>query len=194
MAADDGIVVIGGGAAADSFVHEYRAANGSGRVTVLSDDERAPYFRPSLTKELLRRETDEHQVGLDDQWYAEGHVDLRLRAHVSAIDLDRQTVNTADGPVGFDTLVVATGSSAAELPNPVNFEAAAQHVRPEDLAGAIPHGPDVEAYVAAARQYSDAGFDRVALVQVGDHQDGFFDFWRWTLRAELESALQPVRR
>lgn len=118
MAVDDGIVVIGGGAAADSFVHEYRAANGSERVTMITDDGRAPYFRPSLTKELLRRETDERNIGLDDPWYAQGHVDLRLRAHVSAIDLDRQTVTTPDGPIGFDTLVVATGSSAAELPVP----------------------------------------------------------------------------
>ncbi len=82
----------------------------------------------------------------------------------------------------------------AELPNPVNFEAAAQHVRPEDLAGAIPHGPDVGTYVAAVRQFADAGFDRVALVQVGDDQDGFFEFWRSTLRPELESALRPAHR
>lgn len=70
----------------------------------------------------------------------------------------------------------------AELPNPVNFDAATSTVRPEDLAASIPHGPDPEPYLAAVREHADAGFERIAFVQIGDDQEGFFRFWESDLR------------
>jgi len=76
----------------------------------------------------------------------------------------------------------------AELPNPVNFDAAAQTVRPEDLADTIAHGPDVETYVQAVQRMADAGFDRLAFVQVGEDQAGFMRFWT----DELQPALRDV--
>jgi G6PDH family F420-dependent oxidoreductase len=76
----------------------------------------------------------------------------------------------------------------AELPNPVNFDAAASSVRPEDLQQSIPTGPDPQPYVDAVKQWADAGFDRIAFVQVGDDQDGFLRFWDGELRAALGSA------
>lgn len=72
----------------------------------------------------------------------------------------------------------------AELPNPVNF-AAARTVRPEDLAESIPHGPDPEPYVAAARAHAGAGFERIAFLQIGDDQEGCFRFWEHELRGRL---------
>lgn len=74
----------------------------------------------------------------------------------------------------------------AELPNPVNFDAASQTVRPGDLADTIPHGPDVATYVEAVERMADAGFDRLAFVQIGDDQSGFLRFWT----DELQPALR----
>lgn len=64
----------------------------------------------------------------------------------------------------------------SELPNPVNFDAATQHVRPEDLADSIPHGPDPGTYVEALRELIDAGFQRIAIVPVGDDTEGLLRF------------------
>lgn len=64
----------------------------------------------------------------------------------------------------------------SELPNPVNFDAATQHVRPEDLAGSIPHGPDPEPYVAALQELREAGFEHIAVVPVGDDTQGLLKF------------------
>jgi G6PDH family F420-dependent oxidoreductase len=74
----------------------------------------------------------------------------------------------------------------AELPNPVNFDDASATVRPDDLAGTIPHGPDPEPYVEAAREYADAGYEQIAFLQVGDDQEGFFRFWESELRGRLQ--------
>jgi G6PDH family F420-dependent oxidoreductase len=65
----------------------------------------------------------------------------------------------------------------AELPNPVNFDAASGQVRPEDLRATIPTGPDVEPYLVAVDEVASAGYDNIALLQIGYDQDGFFRFW-----------------
>jgi G6PDH family F420-dependent oxidoreductase len=65
----------------------------------------------------------------------------------------------------------------AELPNPVNFDAACELVRPEDLADSVPHGPDPEPYIDAVREFQHAGFERIAIVPVGDDIDGLLRFW-----------------
>ena len=74
----------------------------------------------------------------------------------------------------------------AELPNPINFEAATEPVRPEDMAEDVPCGSDPEPFLEAIRQWTDAGFDQLALVQVGPDQEAFFRFWEEKLRPELE--------
>ncbi|MET0296323.1 MAG: TIGR03557 family F420-dependent LLM class oxidoreductase [Microbacterium sp.] len=64
----------------------------------------------------------------------------------------------------------------ADLPTPAGFEGASQFVRPEDVADAIPCGPDLDKIVAGVKEYLDAGFTDVALVQVGDDgQSAFLD-------------------
>lgn len=77
----------------------------------------------------------------------------------------------------------------AELPNPLNFDAASAQVRPEDLRSSIPTGPDVGPYVDAVEKVASAGYDNIALLQIGDDQDGFFRFWE----DELQPALAERR-
>lgn len=73
----------------------------------------------------------------------------------------------------------------SELPNPVNFAAATETVRPEDLADSVPSGPDPEPYVAAVQPYLDAGFTNLSIVPVGDDLDGTIRFWLDEVRPQL---------
>jgi G6PDH family F420-dependent oxidoreductase len=75
----------------------------------------------------------------------------------------------------------------AELPGTAGFDSASQFVRPEDVADAIPCGPDVEPILDAVGEFVDAGFTDVAIVQVGDAgQQDFLEF--------AESTLLPALR
>lgn len=65
----------------------------------------------------------------------------------------------------------------AELPGPKSFEQATALVTPEDVAGQIPCGDDVDAFVDAVRPYAEAGFTEVALVQIGGDRQGPFLDW-----------------
>ncbi len=63
----------------------------------------------------------------------------------------------------------------SELPNPVNFDAASQTVKEDDIRQQFSVGPDLDAHVAQAQPYVDAGFDHLVLQNVGPDPDGFID-------------------
>jgi G6PDH family F420-dependent oxidoreductase len=77
----------------------------------------------------------------------------------------------------------------ADLPGTAGFDAASQFVREEDVAEGIPCGDDVDAVLEAAKEYADAGFTHLALVQIGDdQQDPFFEWSRSTLMPAWRDA------
>jgi G6PDH family F420-dependent oxidoreductase len=77
------------------------------------------------------------------------------------------------------------GQLSQDLPTPSHFEQAASLVTEQAATEGTPCGPDPDAYVTAAREYVDAGFDEVALTQIGPDQDGFFRFYERELRDRL---------
>jgi G6PDH family F420-dependent oxidoreductase len=77
----------------------------------------------------------------------------------------------------------------ADLPNPDSFEGATQFVTQEQVADALSCGPDVEEHVEAIKPFIEAGFDEVAIVQIGaEHQE---QFTTWAER-ELLPALRSI--
>ena len=77
----------------------------------------------------------------------------------------------------------------ADLPTPAGFVGATQFVRPEDVAEAIPCGPDLDAVVSAVQPFWEAGFTDVAIVQVGDQgQQAFLDQAAGPLLEKLRAA------
>jgi G6PDH family F420-dependent oxidoreductase len=72
----------------------------------------------------------------------------------------------------------------ADLPTPAGFAGASQFVRPEDVTEQIPCGPDLDAIAETVKQYVDAGYTDIAIVQVGD--EGQFEF--------LAEAADPLLR
>lgn len=69
------------------------------------------------------------------------------------------------------------GPLGQELPLPSHFEEAAAMVSEDDVAKSIVCGPDHAAHVAAIEEFEKAGFDHVAVHQVGPVQDGFFELY-----------------
>jgi len=77
----------------------------------------------------------------------------------------------------------------AELPGPPAFDAASQFVREEDVESSIPCGDDVDAVLEAAKEYADAGFTHLALVQIGgDEQTPFIEWSEKTLMPAWRDA------
>lgn len=75
----------------------------------------------------------------------------------------------------------------AELPGPVNFAAASELVREEDMAQAGAWGPDLDPYLEKLTAFRDAGYEKVALVQVGPDQEQFCEWFTSTLKPAAAS-------
>lgn len=71
-----------------------------------------------------------------------------------------------------------TGEAPQLLPLPRHFEQLTEGLVTEQMvADEIACGPDPEVHVAAIRPYLEAGVDEVYVCQVGDDQEGFFEFY-----------------
>jgi coenzyme F420-dependent glucose-6-phosphate dehydrogenase len=77
------------------------------------------------------------------------------------------------------------GTISQELPRPSDFDAVAESVTKEMATEAVPCGPDPEPVVELVREWEQAGFDHIALHQIGPDQEGFFRFWEQELRPRL---------
>jgi coenzyme F420-dependent glucose-6-phosphate dehydrogenase len=69
------------------------------------------------------------------------------------------------------------GRLSQELPLPADFEAVAELVTEDMIADQVVCGPDPDEYRQRIAQYAEAGFDHLALHQVGPDQAGFLRFY-----------------
>jgi G6PDH family F420-dependent oxidoreductase len=68
------------------------------------------------------------------------------------------------------------GDATQELPRPRHFEQLARGVTEQQVADAIPCGPDPGPILEHIEAYLEAGYDHVYLHQVGPDQQGFIEF------------------
>jgi coenzyme F420-dependent glucose-6-phosphate dehydrogenase len=69
-----------------------------------------------------------------------------------------------------------TGALGQELARPAHFEQAAEMVSEDDVAEAVPCGPDPGPIRERIEEYAEAGFDHVYIHQIGPDQEGFLRF------------------
>lgn len=132
------VVVIGGGPAGASAARGYREAGGTGRVVVLSADRAAPYFRPALSKEFLRKEFDETDLPIEEQSFYDGHdIELHLHEPVEALWPDEHLVRTQSGRTfGYQRCILATGARPSSLLSGADRESV-RTLRSLDSAGTL---------------------------------------------------------
>ena len=68
---------------------------------------------------------------------------------------------------------------------PEQFDAAATHVRPEDVCSSVLVSADPSRHAAELRALADLGFDGIYLHHVGQEQDGFLDTFGTKVLPEL---------
>ncbi len=114
------VVVVGGGMVAHRFVEALRTRDTASAfsVTVLGEEERAPYDRVGLSAFFSGSTPEELALG-DPSLWADPLVSLRTGARAVSVDRGTRSVTTADGAaVRYDHLVLATGSFAWVPPVP----------------------------------------------------------------------------
>ncbi|MBV8506492.1 MAG: FAD-dependent oxidoreductase, partial [Alphaproteobacteria bacterium] len=114
------IAIIGGGAAGFAAAERLRREGYTGTLTMLSDDQNAPYDRPNLSKDYLAGGASEDWIPLRAaSFYDDAGIELRLGAQVTRIDPNARQVKLAGGEeFSFDHLLIATGAEPVRPPIP----------------------------------------------------------------------------
>ncbi len=106
------VAIVGGSLAAVAAANALRSKGFEGRVTIYTEEGRAPYTRPPLSKDILEGrnipESADLHIGND--------IDVRVGLRATALDLGARKLHISTGEtVDFDGLIIATGSRARSL-------------------------------------------------------------------------------
>jgi 3-phenylpropionate/trans-cinnamate dioxygenase ferredoxin reductase subunit len=112
-----GLVVIGASYAGIQAALAAREASYAEPVTVIADERALPYQRPPLSKDFLLDEIGAQRLLMHDEAiFSDNKIELCLGHRVVEIDRNAGRIALSDGAVlGFDRLVIATGSRARRI-------------------------------------------------------------------------------
>ncbi|MCP4686976.1 MAG: FAD-dependent oxidoreductase, partial [Desulfobacterales bacterium] len=117
--APEEMIVVGGGAAGIAAVESMRRTSANARITLLTKEPHAPYYRLNLTR-LLAGEIAETVLPVHpESWYRENRIDLALGAEVSALFPDQGRIGLKSGEkMAYDKLVLTAGAHPFTPPIP----------------------------------------------------------------------------
>ncbi len=115
---DDGVVIAGGGLAAQRCVEGLRRRGYEGPVRIVCAEPDPPYDRPPLSKEVLAGSAEEEAVAYRPAWwYEERGVELLLDARAERLNPAAGTLSLDSGAaLHYEQLLIATGSAPRRLP------------------------------------------------------------------------------
>ena len=114
------IVIAGAGHAAGQLVASLQQKKFAGDIVLVGDESFLPYQRPPLSKKFLAGEMPAERLFVRPaSFYANAGVDVRLQNRVSSIDRSaKRLITEAGDEIGYDSLVLATGSLVRVVPVP----------------------------------------------------------------------------
>ncbi|MEM7663324.1 MAG: FAD-dependent oxidoreductase [Pseudomonadota bacterium] len=110
--------VIGGGQAGAQAIASLRQWGFEGDICLVGEETALPYQRPPLSKAYFKGELDEERLYFKPaDWYETQRVDVLTGIRAEKIDRARRRVSLSNGgEMGYDSLIIATGSRPRPLP------------------------------------------------------------------------------
>jgi len=109
------VVIVGNGVAGIWAANTLTSSPGVS-INILTDEEYLYYNRPHLLEYIAGTIKFDDIFVYPEKWYIEKGIRMRLRESVLAIDPNRKEITTKDGKLGYDELLLATGSRPSILP------------------------------------------------------------------------------
>lgn len=112
------VLIVGASVAGVAAATGLRSCGFNGEIVLLGDEPHAPYDRPPLSKKVLTGEARVEDIGLAGaRGLAAADVVQRLGCRATALDLQSRVLEVDHREqLAYDGVVVATGSTARDLP------------------------------------------------------------------------------
>nr|XP_039266957.1 apoptosis-inducing factor 3-like [Styela clava] len=112
-----GVVIVGGGAAAQTCAESLRQQSFGGKITILTRESHPPYDRPKLSKSL---DVKADSIYLRDKGFYEKYgIEILYEHEVTNVDSSSKSVGLSNGKsVVYDQLLLASGANPRTLPIP----------------------------------------------------------------------------
>ncbi|MEU9334664.1 FAD-dependent oxidoreductase [Streptomyces sp. NPDC048290] len=107
------VVVVGAGMAGVQTAVALREQGFAGTVTVVGAEPHQPYDRPPLSKAVLLGKAEDSAFDID---FDSLGIELRLGLEATGVRPADHELDTSQGPVPYDVLVLATGAEPIRLP------------------------------------------------------------------------------
>ncbi|MEU6475668.1 FAD-dependent oxidoreductase [Streptomyces sp. NPDC047017] len=107
------VVVVGAGMAGVRTAVALREQGYTGTVTLIGAEPHQPYDRPPLSKAVLLGKAEGSAFDVDFEGLG---LELRLGCEALAVRADAHVLDTSEGPVPYDVLVLATGAEPVRVP------------------------------------------------------------------------------
>ena len=120
----DGIVIAGGGLAAQRACETLRRLGYAGSIRMVCAEPHLPYDRPPLSKGILTGEHSDESIRFrPGAWYEDNAVDLLIDVSTTDLSTQERRVGLSDGTtLRYDRLLIATGSRPRALPMLAGYE------------------------------------------------------------------------
>src|ERR1700692_1800057 len=112
------IVILGGGVVAGYAAREFAAQSGKkGELAIVTAENALPYERPPLSQGFLAGKEEAGDIQISDAaFYRKQGITVYRNFTVEKVDFRRRRLQSASGKIiGFDQLLIATGSSVRRL-------------------------------------------------------------------------------
>ena len=112
------VVIAGAGHAAGQVIASLRQHKFDGQIVLIGDEPYLPYQRPPLSKKYLSGDLPAERLHVKpESFYDDPAISLLLDTRITAIARDAKCLQIEDGDdVGYDKLILATGSRVRRLP------------------------------------------------------------------------------
>mgnify|MGYP006266055637 CR=1 FL=1 len=112
-------LLIGGGLASAKAVQTIRSRDASGSIVLVAEEDRLPYDRPPLSKEIIRGELEPDEIASEgDSYYQDHGVTTRIGVKVTALELGdhhHRAVLSSGESISFTRALLATGGVPRRL-------------------------------------------------------------------------------
>jgi 3-phenylpropionate/trans-cinnamate dioxygenase ferredoxin reductase subunit len=119
MPADKTFIIVGAGLAGAKAAEALRHEGFEGRLVLIGEEPDRPYERPPLSKNYLRKETEDMPYVHPESFYNDHGIELMTSTRVTEIDSDsKKLVLNDEESISYDRLLITTGAAPRHLDVP----------------------------------------------------------------------------